>query len=64
MVTQLKNLFNYLNKHLPVVLGAVIVMIQALVDNGLLIVPPRPLALLNALLVASGLGILHVRSAK
>lgn len=52
----------FLRKHLPVVLVALPVVLQALIDKGVLTVPTTTILLVNAALTAAGITVIHQRT--
>jgi hypothetical protein len=52
---------DYLKSHLPVVVGVVLVALNYLIDTGTLTLSSHTVSLVNALLAATGLGVLHYR---
>jgi hypothetical protein len=47
--------------HAPAYLAVLLVVINALIDAGVLTIPDHVLTLINAVLLASGVGIIHGR---
>lgn len=54
-------LLNNIRVHLPAYLAVALVVVNALIDSGNLVLPPHLLDVVNAVLAALGLGVLHVR---
>lgn len=52
----------YLRKHIVPIIGIALVVVNALIANGDITLSPHVLDLVNAILAASGLGILHKRT--
>lgn len=57
----MKSSFNYIIKHLPYVIGVVLIVLNVLVDNNVVSLSVQFTNVLNALLAAGGLGVLHQR---
>lgn len=60
----MKQTLNYLKLHLPYVLGVVLIVVNYLIDNNYLSVGDKTTGLINAVLAALGLGVLHYRQQK
>lgn len=59
----MQKVLSNIKAHLPYYIGIVLVVVNALVDNGTLSVSNHAANLINAILAAFGLGVLHYRSA-
>lgn len=56
--------FDNVKAHLPVYIGGVLVILNALIDAGDLSLPAHLVSVVNAVLTLAGLGVLHVRQQK
>lgn len=55
----MKNAVNYVLHHLPLIVAAILVAVNYLIDSGSLVLAPHTLDLVNAVLAGAGLGSLH-----
>lgn len=56
-------MYNYLKRHLPYVIGVALVVVNSLLANGDINLSNHTIDLVNGLLAALGLGVLHKRQA-
>lgn len=59
-----KRVLENVRVHLPAYLAVALVVVNALIDSGNLVLAPHVLDVVNAVLAALGLGVLHVRQQK
>lgn len=57
----MKKVLDYLNAHLPIVIGVVLVVVNSLIDTGYLAIPSNLVSVINAVLAALGFAVLHAR---
>jgi len=57
----IKKVFENVRVHSPAYLAVALVIVNALIDSGNLVLAPHVLDVVNAVLAALGLGVLHVR---
>jgi hypothetical protein len=57
----MKNTLQHIWKNAPIYLGIILVIVNALIDSGTIALPTHLAFLINAILAAFGLGVLHVR---
>lgn len=60
-MNSLKKILSSVRTHLPAYLAVALVVVNVLIDNGTLVIPPHALDVVNAVLAALGLTVLHVR---
>jgi hypothetical protein len=64
MKNSMRKAFDSIRLHFPAYVAIVLVLVNTLIDTGTLTIAPHTLYVLNAILAALGLGVLHVRQLK
>lgn len=62
-MSNIKAILRELRVHAPYIIAVVLVCMNALIANGDITIAPHTLDLINAVLAALGLGVLHKRQA-